>query len=72
MNEILYSPDNDDRILFLDLMGETAERFNIEIYAYVLMTNHYHILLKTNESNLSRSMQWFSNIPLKRSEMPWG
>ncbi|MBT4873750.1 transposase [Desulfobacula sp.] len=53
-------------------MGETAERFNIEIYAYVLMTNHYHILLKTNESNLSRSMQWFSNIPLKRSEMPWG
>jgi len=66
MNKILYPPDNDDRILFLDLMGKTVELFNIEIYAYVLMTNHYHVLLKTNESNLSRSMQWFGATYTRR------
>jgi Transposase and inactivated derivatives len=51
--------DDEDRQLFLELMGEMAERFNLEIYAYVLMTNHYHIILKTEKSNLSKSMQWF-------------
>jgi REP element-mobilizing transposase RayT len=50
---------NDDRQLFLDLLGELVERFNIEVHAYVLMGNHYHLLLKTNDANLSRAMQWF-------------
>jgi len=50
---------DDDRTLFLELIEELAERFNIEIYAYVLMGNHYHLLLKTVEANLSKAMQWF-------------
>jgi len=35
-----------------------SERFEIDVFAYVLMGNHYHLLLKTNRANLSRSMQW--------------
>ena len=50
---------DDDRAMFLGLLEELSERFSIEIYAYVLMGNHYHILLKTIESNLSKAMQWF-------------
>lgn len=49
----------DDLHLFLHLLGELVERFNIEVHAYVLMGNHYHLLLKTNDANLSRAMQWF-------------
>ncbi len=48
-----------DRYLLLDMVGELSARFNIEIYAYVLMRNHYHLLLKTVDANLSKSMQWF-------------
>ena len=48
-----------DRRLFLDLVQEFSERFNIEVYAYVLMGNHYHLLLKTPDANLSKGMQWF-------------
>ena len=48
-----------DRSLFLDLIGDLSERFNIEVYAYVLMSNHYHLLLKTVDANLSKAMQWF-------------
>ena len=35
-----------------------SEHFDIDIFAYVLMQNHYHLLLKTNRSNLSKGMQW--------------
>jgi REP element-mobilizing transposase RayT len=50
---------DDDRHLFLALLGELRERFDIEIHAYVLMGNHYHLLVKTLEANLSKVMQWF-------------
>ncbi|MGB9499582.1 MAG: transposase [Dissulfuribacterales bacterium] len=49
---------DDDRHLFLELLEELSARFHIGIYACVLMSNHYHLLLQTHEKNLSRSMQW--------------
>lgn len=48
-----------DRNLFLSLLEDLSERFNVEIYAYVLMNNHYHLLLKTVDANLSKAMHWF-------------
>ena len=50
---------DDDRHLFLALLEELSERFSVEVYAYVLMGNHYHLLLKTLDANLSKAMQWF-------------
>ncbi len=55
--EIFYG--DDDRRLFLATLGDMAERFEIDLYAYVLMNNHYHLLLRTRRANLSRAMQWF-------------
>jgi REP element-mobilizing transposase RayT len=50
--------DDDDRRMFMDILGEMSERFVIDIFAYVLMSNHYHLLIRTNRANLSRAMQW--------------
>ena len=50
--------DDQDRFLFLKTLGEMCERFEIDVFAYVLMDNHYHVLLKTHRANLSKSMQW--------------
>lgn len=47
-----------DRRMFLDTLGEMAQRFEIDIFVYVLMGNHYHLLLRTRRANLSRAMQW--------------
>ena len=58
--------DNDDRLLFLETLGEMSERFEIDIFAYVLMDNHYHLLFRTNRANLSKSMQWFGATYTKR------
>ena len=54
----MFFSDN-DRNLFLSIVEELPERNNIQIHAYVLMGNHYHLLVKTVEPNLSRAMQWF-------------
>jgi putative transposase len=49
--------DDQDRLLFLETIGKMSERFEIDVFAYVLIGNHYHLLLKTNGANLSRSME---------------
>ncbi|MDA3894657.1 MAG: transposase [Desulfobacteraceae bacterium] len=55
--QVIFRSD-DDREMFLNLIGELSDRFQIDVFAYVLMGNHYHLLLKTHKGNLSKSMQW--------------
>ena len=50
--------DDKDRRQFVELLGEWVERFGLRLHAYVLMENHYHLLVETPEANLSRAMQW--------------
>ena len=42
-------------------MGEICERTGWRIYAFVLMTNHYHLLLETPEPNLVAGMKWLQS-----------
>ena len=58
-----------DRFTFLSLLELLTERFNIEIHAFVLMSNHYHLLVKTIEANLSKAMQWFGTTYTRRFNM---
>ena len=50
--------DETDRFAFLKVLGEMAQRFEVDIFAYVLMANHYHLLFQTRRANLSKAMQW--------------
>ena len=45
--------------LFLDKLAEFADAYRIEVRAYCLMGNHFHLYLCTPEGNLSRFMQAF-------------
>ncbi len=47
-----------DRIHFLELLATAQERFRLLIYAYVLMDNHFHLIVDTPDANLSRAVQW--------------
>jgi len=40
----------------LDLLADTAEELDWAMYAWCVMGNHYHFLLKTPEDNLSEGM----------------
>jgi REP element-mobilizing transposase RayT len=41
---------------FLALLGEASERFSVEVHAYCLMTNHYHLLVRCPSGRLSEFM----------------
>jgi len=47
---------------FLEALGLMAERFGIGIWSYVLMGNHYHLVVRTREANLSKAMQWLGLV----------
>ena len=48
---------DEQRAYFLSLLAAAHERFNAEWHAYCLMSNHYHLLLRTPEGNLQRIMR---------------
>lgn len=52
--------------LFISLLSEAHSQFNIEIHAYCLMTNHYHLLIKTPLANLSRAMRHINGVYTQR------
>lgn len=50
------------RELFLELLADIHKRYNVEVHAYCLMDNHYHLLLHTPQPNLSRVMQHLDGV----------
>ena len=52
--------DDRDHEKFLELLGEAVERFGWVLTTYVLMVNHFHLVLQTPQPNLSKGMQWLN------------
>ncbi len=52
--------DDRDRRRFLELLGEAVRRFRWILTAYVLMSNHYHLLLELTEETLASGMKWLN------------
>lgn len=51
-----------DRYLFLRTLAETVCEFRVICHAWVLMGNHYHLLLETPEPNLSRAIRYLNGV----------
>ncbi|MFI5181157.1 MAG: transposase [Thermoanaerobaculia bacterium] len=54
--------DDADRELFLSILGRTVELFRWTLHAYVLMENHFHLLVETPEPTLSRGMRQLNGL----------
>src|SRR6266511_4267743 len=54
--------DDEDRVKFLELLGRAVEEFYIRLHGYVLMSNHYHILLETPNGNLNRALRYINGV----------
>ena len=64
-----YGPiflSNKDRQSFLKTLGDACNRTGWKIHAYVLMTNHYHLLVEIPETNLVEGMRWFQSTYTRR------
>ena len=51
--------DNQDRIRFLDTLGEACQKTGWQVHAYCLMKNHFHLVVETPQPNLVVGMKWF-------------
>jgi REP element-mobilizing transposase RayT len=47
-----------DYLRFMGYVIKAKERFQFSLYAYCLMTNHFHLLLETRLANISRIMHY--------------
>jgi REP element-mobilizing transposase RayT len=70
--KIFFSKKDYDK--FKEYVGEAKEKYRFILHGYVLMTNHYHLLIETPEKNLSKIMHHinssytsYTNVKRKRS-----
>ncbi|MBQ0797928.1 MAG: transposase [Porticoccaceae bacterium] len=54
--------DDVDRAAFLTVFSGVINQCNWVCYAYCLMSNHYHLLVQTPDSNLSKGMRQLNGI----------
>ena len=54
--------DDKDRFAWLDLMERVCARHGWRVHAWVLMGNHFHLLLETPEPNLVVGMKWLLGV----------
>ena len=54
--------DDDDRALFVDLLGKEIRQQGWRCYAYCLMGNHYHLLIETPQANLVAGMRRLNGV----------
>ena len=58
--------DDLDAALFYDAVQEAVERFSIEVHAWSLMPNHYHLLVHSPHASLSRAMRHLNGVFTQR------
>ena len=51
--------DEADRQRFVETLGEACAKAGWQVHAYVLMPNHFHLVVETPQANLVAGMKWF-------------
>jgi REP element-mobilizing transposase RayT len=49
-----------DQEHFVELLKTGMEEFDVELYAWVFMPNHYHLVIQTHQPNLNRFMHYLN------------
>ena len=50
--------DDEARHRFLATLEEASDEYCLDLHAFCLMPNHYHLLVETPRANLSRAVGW--------------
>lgn len=50
--------DDRDRARFLEVLERSCSRYQVSVLVFVLLSNHFHLVVQTHRANLSRWMHW--------------
>lgn len=74
---IIYK-EHEDYERFLEMLCTACKLYDVKLHGYVLMSNHYHLLIETTQENLSKFMKHINasyaiyfNKKYKRSGHLW-
>ena len=59
--KVVFQTD-DDRLVFLKRLEETCGSCGWRVHAWVLMGNHFHLLIETPQPNLVAGMKWLLGV----------
>ena len=57
VNRRIIFNQTSDKEKFLEIVCEVSARYDFTIHGFVLMSNHYHLLLENQRENLSHGMR---------------
>ena len=67
--------DKEDGKQFVKALGEVCAMTGWRVHAWVLLSNHYHLMIETPEPNLVVGMKWLQNTLTRRFNVrhrAWG
>lgn len=69
--ELIFWDDDDFRAL-LRILDASVQRYELLLYAYCLMPNHFHLVLRVPLANLSAAMQFVNGGYSRRTNIRYG
>jgi len=63
--------DAEEALEFAELLREVKQRDGLTVYAWALLSNHFHVALRTSAVPLSRTMQYLQGTFSRRFNRRW-
>ncbi len=63
--------DPEEAVEFADLLREVKQRDGLTVFAWALLSNHFHVALRTSAVPLSRTMQYVQGTFSRRFNRRW-
>ena len=60
-DQFLWRPAKHTTFLFARVLAATVEKYDIGLYAFVVMANHFHLVVRAEENELSAAMQFLKS-----------
>lgn len=54
-----YLPTQEMWWLFVNMWKRVCEKFEVQLHIYVMMSNHFHVLMTTPQANIDEAMLYF-------------
>jgi REP element-mobilizing transposase RayT len=69
-DQFLWRPSKRTTFVIASVLAATLEKYDIGLYAAVVMANHFHLVVRAESTELSAAMQYFPARENSNSEEP--